>query len=71
MSTFEADRTTASLWDGGVAPYSIPSKKLGMWLFIISDAITFTGLLIAYSYLRVASEDWPLPFHFYPSILFF
>ena len=40
-----------------------------MWLFIISDALTFSGLLIAYSYLRVASDDWPLPFHFYPSIV--
>jgi cytochrome c oxidase subunit 3 len=58
-----------NMWEGGVAPYAIPSKKLGMWLFIISDALTFSAILIAYSYLRVASEDWPFPFHFWPSIV--
>jgi len=58
-----------SVWDGGVAPYAIPSKKLGMWLFIVSDAITFAALLIAYSYVRVASVEWPKPFHFSPSII--
>src|SRR2546422_9284383 len=46
------------------------SKKLGMWLFIISDALTFSVLLISYSYLRFANPDWPLPFPFSPAILF-
>ena len=27
------------------SPYRIPSRKLTMWLFIISDAITFGALL--------------------------
>ena len=58
-----------SIWGGGASPYAIGSKKLGMWLFIISDAITFSALLIAYSYVRVASPDWPMPFHFYPSVI--
>jgi cytochrome c oxidase subunit 3 len=40
-----------------------------MWLFIVSDAITFAALLIAYSYVRVASVEWPKPFHFFPSII--
>ncbi len=57
-----------SAWGGGVAPYAIPSKKLGMWLFIVSDAITFSVLLIAYSYVRVASQAWPTPFPLWPSI---
>jgi cytochrome c oxidase subunit 3 len=60
---------TNTMWDGGVSPFSIPSKKLGMWLFIISDALTFSAILIAYSYVRVASPDWPAPFHFWPSIV--
>ena len=51
-----------SAWGGGVRPYAVGSKKLGMWLFIVSDAITFSALLIAYSYVRVASEAWPKPF---------
>jgi cytochrome c oxidase subunit 3 len=58
-----------SAWDGGVAPFATGSKKLGMWLFIISDAITFSALLMAYSYVRVASVAWPTPFEFYPSIV--
>jgi cytochrome c oxidase subunit 3 len=39
-----------------------------MWLFIVSDSITFGALLIAYSYLRVASEAWPTPFPLWPSL---
>ena len=31
--------------------------------------LTFSALLIAYSYARVASVDWPMPFHFWPSII--
>jgi cytochrome c oxidase subunit 3 len=46
------------------------SKKLGMWLFILSDALTFSTLLIAYSYVRLASDDWPTPFHFSPAIIY-
>jgi cytochrome c oxidase subunit III len=51
------------------SPYAIPSRKLTMWLFIISDAVTFGALLMAYGYLRFASSDWPTPFKFTPSIL--
>jgi len=51
------------------SPYHIPSRKLTMWLFIISDAITFGALLFGYGYLRTASNDWPTPFKFNPSIL--
>lgn len=58
----------ASVWGGGAAPYAIVSKKLGMWLFIVSDAITFASLLFAYTYVRVASVQWPMPFHVWPSI---
>ena len=69
MAATEGAHIETSVWEGGVAPYAISSKKLGMWLFIVSDALTFTGLLIAYSYVRVASEQWPRPFHFSPSII--
>ena len=46
------------------------SKKFGMWLFIISDALTFSALLMAYTYLRLSTPNWPMPFHFSPSIIF-
>jgi cytochrome c oxidase subunit 3 len=40
-----------------------------MWLFIVSDSLTFSALLMGYAYLR-ASNNWPTPFPFYPSIVF-
>src|SRR5437660_5441528 len=40
-----------------------------MWLFIMSDSLTFSVLLIGYAYVR-ASNVWPEPFKFYPSIVF-
>src|SRR6267378_4243817 len=40
-----------------------------MWLFIVSDSLTFSALLMGYAYLR-ASNVWPTPFPFYPSIVF-
>jgi cytochrome c oxidase subunit 3 len=51
------------------SPFAIPSKKLVMWLFIISDAVTFAAILFAYGYLRNATPDWPRPFKFSPSIV--
>jgi len=51
------------------SPYAIPSRKLIMWLFLLSDAVTFAALLFGYGYLRTASSDWPTPFKFNPSIL--
>jgi cytochrome c oxidase subunit 3 len=41
-----------------------------MWLFIVSDSLTFTALLIGYAYVRVSSDAWPTPFKFKPSIIF-
>ncbi len=40
-----------------------------MWLFIVSDALTFSALLVCYTYLRMATPDWPTPFHFVPSLV--
>lgn len=49
------------IWSGGVRPLGAHSKKFGMWLFIVSDSITFAALLFAYSYIRLANV-WPTPF---------
>jgi cytochrome c oxidase subunit 3 len=38
------------------------SKKVGMWLFLASDTLTFGALLFAYSYGRVSNPAWPTPF---------
>jgi cytochrome c oxidase subunit 3 len=59
-----------SPWSGGASPFAMGSKKLGMWLFIVSDSLTFSALLIAYSYSRLNSPNWPRPFPFNPSIIF-
>src|SRR5882672_12258518 len=59
-----------SYWEGGRSPYATNSKKFGMWLFIISDALTFSVMLFAYTYSRVSNPNWPTPFHFSPSIIF-
>jgi cytochrome c oxidase subunit III len=44
------------------SPYRMPSRKLGMWLFIMSDAVTFSAVLFAYGFVRVGAADWPRPF---------
>jgi cytochrome c oxidase subunit III len=62
--------TTANEWGGGTLPYRVGHRKLGMWLFIVSDALTFSALLVGYSYVRASSEQWATPFPFYPSIVF-
>jgi len=65
-----AEPLVADDWSGGTFPYRIGHRKLGMWLFIVSDALTFSALLIGYCYVRVSSDAWPTPFRFNPSILF-
>jgi cytochrome c oxidase subunit III len=66
----QVSAATASLWEGGRSPYATNSKKFGMWLFIASDSLTFSALLFAYTFSRVANPNWPRPFHFSPSIIF-
>ena len=70
MAEARAESLAANDWSGGVHPYRVGHRKLGMWLFIMSDTLTFGALLVAYSYARVASINWPTPFSFYPSIVF-
>jgi len=38
------------------------SKKVGMWLFLASDSLTFGALLFAFSYNRISTAGWPTPF---------
>ena len=35
--------------------------KLGMWLFLAGDAMSFGGLLAGYGALRAGATDWPKP----------
>ena len=68
MAEVKLERLTVTEWGGGVSPYDIGHKKLGMWLFLLSDSLTFSALLIGYSYVRSANQNWPAPFHIWPSI---
>jgi cytochrome c oxidase subunit III len=70
MAESRAESLPASDWGGGTLPYRVGHRKLGMWLFIMSDSLTFGALLMGYAYVRVASEHWPTPFPFKPSIIF-
>ncbi|MGA8867539.1 MAG: cytochrome c oxidase subunit 3 [Candidatus Sulfotelmatobacter sp.] len=42
--------------------FSIPAKKMAMWLFIIADTATFAGCLVAYGFIRNSTPNWPRPF---------
>ncbi|MCB0607284.1 MAG: cytochrome c oxidase subunit 3 [Lewinellaceae bacterium] len=48
-------------WSGGTEPFRISYGKLMMWYFLLSDAFTFAGFLIAYGALRFSSPTWPVP----------
>ncbi len=68
-------KTTGSLWNGGAAPLKASYGKLMMWFFLLSDAFTFSSLLISYGMIRYAwpayngavedfvfsQEYWPIP----------
>ncbi len=48
-------------WSGGKPPFRATYGKLMMWYFLLSDAFTFAGFLIAYGALRFSSPTWPVP----------
>ena len=48
-------------WSGGKEPFRASYGKLMMWYFLLSDAFTFAGFLIAYGTLRFSMPTWPLP----------
>ena len=48
------------LWNGGVSPLNLSYGKIMMWFFLVSDALTFGGLLSAYGFMRHRFADvWP------------
>lgn len=54
-------QTTEDAWSGGKPPFKASYGKLMMWYFLLSDAFTFAGFLIAYGALRFSMPTWPLP----------
>jgi cytochrome c oxidase subunit III len=51
-------------WGGGVSPFRLSYGKIFMWFFLVSDALTFGGLLISYGFIRHKYSDvWPKAEH--------
>jgi len=51
-------------WSGGKSPFGISYGKIFMWFFLISDALTFGGLLMSYGFIRHKyAEVWPKAEH--------
>jgi cytochrome c oxidase subunit 3 len=58
-----ADITTNEklAWSGGKKPFVASYGKLMMWFFLVSDALTFSGFLSAYGFMRFKySHVWPV-----------
>ena len=57
-------------WGGGTSPFGVSYGKMMMWFFLISDAFTFSSLLVSLGYARyVHADTWPLVesvFHHFP-----
>ncbi|HEV2617649.1 MAG TPA: cytochrome c oxidase subunit 3 [Candidatus Acidoferrales bacterium] len=68
MAELNIDAVAGPAWGGGVAPFATNTKKLGMWLFLLSDSLTFSTAILAYAYVRLSSANWPRPFEIYPAI---
>lgn len=83
-STTAATIPGRSVWDGGVSPMSASYGKLMMWFFLLSDAFTFSGLLITYGLVRSSHPSftgdhsaftfshayWPVPERVYEAVPF-
>ena len=52
-------------WAGGRSPFNVSYGKLMMWVFLLSDAFTFTSLLVGYGAIRFSysgyTTPWPDP----------
>lgn len=42
------------------SPFAVSWQKLMMWVFIVTDALLFAGLLVGYAFVRLASHSWPV-----------
>lgn len=54
--------TVEKTWGGGNRPFEASYGKLMMWFFLVTDALTFSGFLAAYGFMRFKHVDvWPVP----------
>ncbi|HAL81420.1 MAG TPA: cytochrome oxidase subunit III [Mucilaginibacter sp.] len=75
MSTAVAhpvDVVKSTPWSGGRSPFDVEYGKMMMWFFLLSDAFTFSSLLISYGALRFSAPAWPSPslvFQSFPGLI--
>ncbi len=55
------DEIKTDAWSGGKSPFGVEYGKLMMWFFLLSDAFTFSSLLIFYGAQRFSKLTWPDP----------
>ena len=65
------EESNNELWQGGAEPFKASYGKLMMWYFLLSDAFTFAGFLIAYGTLRFSMPTWPVPDFVFQTVPFY
>ena len=64
--------TDEKTWGGGNKPLNASYGKMMMWFFIVSDALTFSGFLVAYGFSRFKFIDsWPIADEVFTHVPFF
>ena len=59
-TTLEMDQVEKP-WGGGTRPFGVSYGKMMMWFFILSDALSFSGFLTAYGFMRFSYQNtWPV-----------
>ena len=72
MDTTVSTGTEDSVWGGGNSPLGASYGKMMMWFFIMSDALTFSGFLVAYGFSRFKFiEMWPIADEVFTHVPFF
>ena len=51
--------STAPVADAPAPPATAPTGRLGMWVFLVTDASSFGALCLSYAILRARAESWP------------
>src|SRR6202012_2860175 len=64
----QIDEVKSTPWSGGRSPFNVEYGKMMMWFFLLSDAFTFSSLLISYGALRFSAAAWPLASSVFQSI---
>ena len=72
MDTTVTNNEATPLWGGGNKPLDASYGKMMMWFFILSDALTFSGFLVAYGFSRFKFiESWPIADEVFTHVPFF